>query len=80
MSVTTVRQIAEDVAALAHDDGSAGQYLTDGVDLYRVLGPLAVPGASETMIAVEDCRTLDLVLASSAELERWRVRRVATAG
>jgi len=79
-ATATVREIAEDVAALVRDDEARpSAYLTDGVELYRMLGSLDVPGSAEELVAVEDCRTLDLVLASRAELARWRVRPVAAA-
>jgi hypothetical protein len=79
MSVTTVKQIADDVAALAHDDGEAGRYLTDGVGLYRMLGPLELPGEEGAMVGIEDCWTLELVLVTPAQLESWEMRPVLAA-
>jgi hypothetical protein len=79
MSATTIKHIAEDVAALAHDDGEAGRYLTDGVDLYRVLGPLDLPGGPGAMVGIEDCRTLELVLVTPTELDSWHMRPVLAA-
>jgi len=52
----------------------AGRYLTDGVDLYRSLGPIT-PGPSE-MIGFENCRSLDIILIAVDELRRRRLRPV----
>ena len=79
MSVTTVKQIAGEVAALARDDGAAGRYVTDGVDLYRLLGRLDAPGVAGDVVGIEDCRTLELVLVSREQLGSWRLRPVLTA-
>jgi hypothetical protein len=47
------------------------RYLTDGVELYRLLGPVA-RGACE-LIGMENCRSLEIVLVPIAEFrDRWR--------
>ena len=71
-----VSDIADEVAALVHDDGGAGQYVTDGLDLYRILGALEVPGITEGLIAIEDCHSLDVVLVEEGELASWQMRPV----
>jgi hypothetical protein len=42
-----------------------GTYLTDGEQLYRVLGP---PEPRHGFVAVEDCRSLEIYLVQTAEL------------
>lgn len=79
MATTTpalVRDIADEVAALVHDDGGAGSYVTDGLDLYRLLGPVEAPGVAEGLVAIEDCHSLDVVLVEAGELARWQMRPV----
>jgi hypothetical protein len=47
------------------------RYLTDGVELYRLLGAVA-RGACE-LIGMENCRSLEIVLVPIAEFRaRWR--------
>jgi hypothetical protein len=47
------------------------RYLTDGVELYRLLGAVA-RGACE-LIGMENCRSLEIVLVPIAEFrDRWR--------
>lgn len=61
-----------------HDHSSAvpGRYLTDGVHLYRELdGPR---GESSRMAVLEDCQSLDVIIARPDELQR--LRRVVAAG
>jgi hypothetical protein len=55
-------------------DCVAGRYLTDGVNLYRSLGPITL-GPSQ-MIGVEDCRSLDVILIAADELRGHRLRQV----
>lgn len=74
---TLVKDIVGEVAALVRDDGAAGRYMTDGLDLYRLLGPLEAPGVPEGLIAIEDCHSLDVVLVETEELARWQTRPVA---
>ncbi len=73
---TLVKDIAGEVAALVHDGGGAGSYMTDGLDLYRLLGPLEAAGIPEDLVAIEDCHSLDVVLVEAAELARWQLRQV----
>jgi|SRR5450631_3513003 hypothetical protein len=48
------------------------RYLTDGVELYRLLGAVA-RGACE-LIGMENCRSLEIVLVPIAEFrDRWRM-------
>jgi hypothetical protein len=50
------------------------RYLTDGVELYRMLGAMA-RGAWE-LLAVENCRSLEICLIPLTELRRGRLRFV----
>jgi hypothetical protein len=51
-----------------------GAYFTDGARLLHVL-PLG--RGRRDVVAVEDCRTLEVRVASVAEVARLRLRRVA---
>ena len=74
---TLVKDIAGEVAALVHDGGGgAGSYMTDGLDLYRLLGPLEAAGIPEDLVAIEDCHSLDVVVVEAGELARWQLRPV----
>jgi len=59
------------------DEAAAKQdaYLTDGVDLYRVVRPLDVPPRSETA-ELENCWTLGIRTYTADELWRMGLRRV----
>ena len=47
------------------------RYLTDGVELYRLLG--AVAGGACELVGLENCRSLEIVLVPVAEFrDRWR--------
>jgi hypothetical protein len=50
-----------------------GTYLTDGEQLYRVLGP---PEPRHGFVAVEDCRTLEIYLVQAVELLAWDLTAV----
>lgn len=52
------------------------RYLTDGVELYRLLGAVA-RGACE-LIGMENCRSLEIVLVPISELRLGRLRFVTT--
>ncbi len=58
----------------AHDLHNRIRYLTDGVELYRMLGKVA-RGACE-MIGMENCRSLEIVLVPISDLTRGRLRAV----
>jgi hypothetical protein len=58
-------------------DGRAGDYLTDGVELYRSLGAITLGPCR--MIGLENCRSLDVVLIAVDELRRRRLRPVIPA-
>ncbi|MGO9973836.1 MAG: hypothetical protein ACLP01_13720 [Solirubrobacteraceae bacterium] len=49
-------------------------YLTDGVELYRLLGRVA-RGACE-LVGMENCRSLEIVLVPITDLRRGRLRLV----
>jgi hypothetical protein len=66
-----------DGGAVANIPDEAAQYLTDGVDLYRCLGAMA-SGRGE-MVGLENCRSLDVVLLSLAELHARHLRTVIPA-
>jgi hypothetical protein len=55
----------------------SGRYLTDGVELYRLIGPIG-PDASG-YVGIEDCRSLAVVLVSLDDLQKRRLRRVLAA-
>lgn len=55
-------------------DTDVGQYLTDGVHLYRIAE--TVGDADVSMIGLEDCRTLEVVLVASEEFPRLHLRDV----
>jgi hypothetical protein len=57
--------------------GDARGYVTDGVELYRYLGP--IPSAADEMIAIENCRTLDVALWPIDELRARQLRAVTPA-
>ena len=67
---------AGDAGGGAEDD--AGSYLTDGVNLYRVLG--AIPSGMGEMVGLENCRTLDVALVPVGELRARRMRVVVPSG
>jgi hypothetical protein len=51
----------------AHSPGRAGEYLTDGVNLFYSLGPI---GESAGLISLEDCRTLAAMIVRWEDFER----------
>ena len=53
-------RVADAAGAIADCPDQAGRYLTDGVDLYRLLG--AVRRGMGEMVGLEDCRSLELIL------------------
>lgn len=55
-------------------DGPAECYLTDGVELYRSIGVMSLD--AERMIALEDCRSLDIVLMTLEDFRRRGLRPV----
>jgi len=50
-------------------------YLTDGTSLYRYVG--GVPSGSSELIALEDCKSLKIMLFDLDELRALRLRPVA---
>ena len=63
---------------IADHAGRASRYLTDGVDLYRCLGGL-LPGPGQ-FVALENCRSLEVILLPVKELHARRLRAVTPAG
>jgi hypothetical protein len=61
----------------AAQDRQPDRYLTDGVNLYRSLGALA--GAMGQMVALEDCRSLNVVLLPIGQLRASGLHVVITA-
>jgi hypothetical protein len=55
----------------------AGRYLTDGVELYRSLGPIRL-GPPE-LVGLENCRSLEVVVIAADELHGDRLRDVTPA-
>jgi hypothetical protein len=58
------------------DTRSRGRYFTDGSNLYRFVEWLR-PAGNAKLAAVEDCRTLGLLLVSGDYLTKARLRPVA---
>ena len=55
-----------------------GDYVTDGVGLYRLLG--AIASDMGQMVGLEDCRSLELILLPIQELHGRRLRPVIPSG
>lgn len=55
------------------DSDTPGTYVTDGEQLYRVLGT-AEP--RHGFVAIEDCRSLEVYLVEAAELLAWDLKAV----
>ena len=62
-----------DVSAL---EGRVGEYVTDGVALFRVEDVLASSVEGELFLQLEDCRTLELVLWPAESRAALQVRTV----
>ena len=73
---TGPHQAGED-AGNALDHAQAGDYLTDGVELYRSLGAIT-PDPCQ-MIGLENCLSLDVLLIAVDELHRRGLRPVIPA-
>ncbi len=67
MDRTTLQKLS---TALSERDPEAGEYLTDGFRLYRVAAIRVFN--EETLVEIEDCRTLDLLLVSADEINSLR--------
>jgi hypothetical protein len=74
---TASHPVSEDAGQALDQDGETGGYLTDGVELYRSLGPITL-GPSR-MIGLENCRSLEVGLVAVDELRRRRLRPVIPA-
>jgi len=61
-------------APFEHWEPSGSPYLTDGVNLYQYVG--GVPQGTSELIALEDCRSLKLLLFSLDELRELGLRSV----
>ena len=67
-----------DEAGKAFDqDGRAGGYLTNGIDLYRLLGAITLGPSS--MVGLENCRSLEVSLIAVDDLRSRRLRPVTPA-
>lgn len=55
------------------------RYLTDGINLYRVVDALRGT-RGQPVVGVEDCRSLELILLPVDELRALRLRPVRRAG
>jgi len=62
MSATRTRPVLDDADACC-----AGRYVTDGVHLYRLLEPLDED--AHGMTGIEDCRSLEIVLVRSSDVQ-----------
>ena len=70
---TTGRPQRGDAGSVGVDRaGSAGRYLTDGINLYRYLGLIA----DGNLHGLEDCRTLEVALLTNGDLDRLSLHRV----
>jgi hypothetical protein len=74
---TASHPVDEDAVQSVDQDGQTGGYLTDGVDLYRSLGPITLGPCQ--MIGLENCRSLDVLLIAVDELRRRGLRPVIPA-
>ena len=54
--------------AVYDDPDMPGRYMTDGDQLFRILGPAAV---RNSYIELEDCRTLEVWLVDARDLRSW---------
>jgi len=59
---------------------AVGSYLTDGRRLLRVAHTLPCVGGGGRFLALEDCRTLELVLCRASALATRRLRPVVPSG
>ena len=66
-------QAADDDCPFDHWEPTSS-YLTDGRTLYRYVG--GVPSGTSELVALEDCRSLKLLLLSLDELRALRLRDV----
>ena len=63
---------ATETAFESSDDGS--EYLTDGVNLYRLIGEF--DGEEGRMVGIEDCRSYEVMLVPFDKIPQSRLRRV----
>ncbi len=59
-------------------DREAGGYLTDGINLYRVVDALR-GSRGQPVVGVEDCRSLELILLPADEFRALRLRPIRPA-
>ena len=71
------RRAVADAGSVADHAGQSSRYLTDGVNLYRFLG--AVADGTDQLVALENCRSLDVMLLPIRELHARRLRTVTPA-
>lgn len=57
---------------------SHGRYITDGLNLYRVIGRIG-PSSDASLLELEDCRSLELVVIPITQLRAMHVRPVEVA-
>jgi hypothetical protein len=74
---TAVAQTTPAASDTADSGGRKIRYLTDGVHLYRFLGPLATRAGG--MIGIENCRSLDIMLVPADDLHQGHLRAVGSA-
>ena len=79
----TGREAAGD--ARGEDSGSPGRpaplrarYLTDGLNLYRIVGHVG-RSVNDLLVELEDCRSLEILVVTVQELRRGRLRPVRVA-
>ncbi len=65
--------------ASPHDPRSVGEYLTDGAGLFRVVHAIEDARGKTTLLELEDCRTLQLVLCEAETLSRSQMQAVTPA-
>ncbi len=61
--------------SIAERHGHVSRYLTDGVNLYRLMGSMFTRAGE--MVGIENCRSLDIMLVPAEELDSRRLRPVA---
>ena len=72
------RSGARDAPPAGRVEREASRYLTDGINLYRVVDALR-GSHGHAVVGVEDCRSLELILLPADELRALRLRPVRRA-
>jgi hypothetical protein len=71
------RDRPRDMTATIDREPQAARYLTDGSNLYRIVDGLG-SSFGDTVIGLEDCRTLEVILIALEDLRTLGLRPVST--